>query len=629
VARASISQSIQPTQRAILFYAGGATVPTTCRNKTSLVIPGRSEFGNPGLSEANAAGALCIQYLNISVFVNVALYHNWLYSTNSGAPALTAYGSGGTTYGPPINWLALSDAQIRAKFDSTCRKMKNELPWMKGLLLDDGGPDWTGYSTLSSTVKEQFYQKHVVIATKIAELADEFGWFIQCNGEWRADQSHGYPVRTTHGCSLYDSFCVEHHGIGEAPFWDNVSAGQWRLRDPNGQRPIFHICNTSSDTTAWRNRTHVAWIAQQTTPQYTVNPPPVATQLTPHDIGLTFGSAPTGTITVTPNPVTVQTGTTQQFTATVSGTTAVTSWTVNGVVGGATATGTITNAGLYSAPVSAPPGGVVTVGASNASSISGSSSVTVTQAAPPPAEAELGPPPDALHKTFGNRFSGLLPNNMTPDFSRGVFATSSEAGSITHLVVGIDGGGPGSANQVFKARIYAVDAAGNPGELLGSSGEYTISDGSDPQWVQLVLDTPVNVTANGVYLLAIHTGGTEATGRFFRNDNSGVSRSISDTYADGPVPSYIGSSVGSADISIYADYIATGTTTAALAGSTLLSLNLQGSAQNESAVSVLNVMQVLTPVTRNIPLFFEDLGDGQQGARVRWNEDDEEFQYLQ
>ena len=60
-------------------------------------------------------------------------------------------------------------------------------------------------------------------------------------------------------------------------------------------------------------------------------------------------------VSVTPSPVSVPTFGSQQFTATISGTTNTgITWEVNGIVGGSSQTGTISAAGLYSAPNSVP-----------------------------------------------------------------------------------------------------------------------------------------------------------------------------------------------------------------------------------------------------------------------------------
>jgi hypothetical protein len=60
-------------------------------------------------------------------------------------------------------------------------------------------------------------------------------------------------------------------------------------------------------------------------------------------------------VTVAPNPVTVAPFATQQFTATVAGTSSKgVTWEVNGVVSGSSTTGTISTSGLYTAPNSVP-----------------------------------------------------------------------------------------------------------------------------------------------------------------------------------------------------------------------------------------------------------------------------------
>ena len=114
-------------------------------------------------------------------------------------------------------------------------------------------------------------------------------------------------------------------------------------------------------------------------------------------VGCSGGSS---TSTQNPNPaVTVgvtgnssaRLGTTVQLTATVSGTanTAVT-WQVNGVTGGAAATGTISTAGLFTAPAAIPNPNMVTVTAISQASSSASGSL---------AESILNPVPTASSAT--------------------------------------------------------------------------------------------------------------------------------------------------------------------------------------------------------------------------------------
>jgi len=157
---ASISQNIQPTQRAALAYQVNASIPASLANKTSFTVLGR-ELGNPGASAAAAAGAIVAAYLNCSVYVNSGTYHNFLYSTASGTPAFTQYPSGGTSYGLPIDYTIISDANLAAKYDATIRKIKHDFPFINAMFLDDCGPDWAGYGSLSGTARETFYLKHV------------------------------------------------------------------------------------------------------------------------------------------------------------------------------------------------------------------------------------------------------------------------------------------------------------------------------------------------------------------------------------------------------------------------------------------------------------------------------------
>jgi hypothetical protein len=90
---------------------------------------------------------------------------------------------------------------------------------------------------------------------------------------------------------------------------------------------------------------------------------------------------PAALVTVSPGLVSVPAGGTQSFTANVAGNqTNQVTWQVNGVIGGSSATGTITTLGVYTAPLSPPPGGSVTITAValNSQNTSGSATATIT-----------------------------------------------------------------------------------------------------------------------------------------------------------------------------------------------------------------------------------------------------------
>lgn len=81
-------------------------------------------------------------------------------------------------------------------------------------------------------------------------------------------------------------------------------------------------------------------------------------------------------VTVSPTALAVPAGTTQTFAATVSGSPVTPTWQVNGVAGGSTADGMITAGGLYTAPLTPPPGGSVAITAVSGA-MTGTAAVTV------------------------------------------------------------------------------------------------------------------------------------------------------------------------------------------------------------------------------------------------------------
>ncbi|MBL9129463.1 MAG: DUF1800 family protein [Verrucomicrobiales bacterium] len=107
---------------------------------------------------------------------------------------------------------------------------------------------------------------------------------------------------------------------------------------------------------------------------------------------VTLTAPPPVSVAVTPASASVQLAASQSFQATVSGSanTAVT-WSVNGIAGGSSTVGTISTAGVYTAPATMPASGTVTVRATSVASSSAFANATVTLTAPPPT-----PPSPAL-----------------------------------------------------------------------------------------------------------------------------------------------------------------------------------------------------------------------------------------
>jgi hypothetical protein len=126
---------------------------------------------------------------------------------------------------------------------------------------------------------------------------------------------------------------------------------------------------------------------------------------------------PPVSVTVAPTSVTLNSETgTQTFTATVTNTpnTSVT-WDVNGAAGGNSTVGTISAAGVYSAPLNAPSPATVTVRATSADepSKSGTAQVTITQG--PPIDVSLTPTAANVPAGGGTQqFTATVTNTTNP-----------------------------------------------------------------------------------------------------------------------------------------------------------------------------------------------------------------------
>jgi hypothetical protein len=97
-------------------------------------------------------------------------------------------------------------------------------------------------------------------------------------------------------------------------------------------------------------------------------------------------------VSVTPNPASVRAGSSQQFAATVTGTTnSSVTWSVNNVAGGNSANGTITASGNYTASAVLPNPNTITIQATSSADSSASGTSTVTLLNPTPTLSSINP----------------------------------------------------------------------------------------------------------------------------------------------------------------------------------------------------------------------------------------------
>jgi uncharacterized protein YjdB len=144
-------------------------------------------------------------------------------------------------------------------------------------------------------------------------------------------------------------------------------------------------------------------------------------------------------ITLSPTSGSVSLGSTEQFTATVAGTTnTVVTWSVNGVDGGNSTVGTISSTGLYTAPSTLPGPGTVAVTATSQADSTVSASATVT----------ITPPTITLSPTIASvALSG------TQQFTAAVSGATNT--SVTWSVNGVDGGNS-TVGTVSSAGLYTA-----------------------------------------------------------------------------------------------------------------------------------------------------------------------------
>jgi uncharacterized protein (DUF1800 family) len=164
-------------------------------------------------------------------------------------------------------------------------------------------------------------------------------------------------------------------------------------------------------------------------------------------VNLSVTAAPGVTVTVAPSSAGVPVTTTRQFTATVknAANTAVT-WTVNGVAGGNSTVGTISSAGLYTAPAAVPNPANVTVQAASVQnpSAAGTATVTVQPPAPPQITVTVTPNPVSVAPSATQQFTATVTNSANT--------------AVTWSVNGI-AGGSAVVGTISAAGLYAAPAA--------------------------------------------------------------------------------------------------------------------------------------------------------------------------
>jgi len=215
------------------------------------------------------------------------------------------------------------------------------------------------------------------------------------------------------------------------------------------------------------------------------------------------GTCPAGppsiAVSVAPATASVQTGATQNFTATVTNTTntAVT-WQVNGVPGGNSTVGTISASGLYTAPSTVPSPSTVTVTAVSVAdpTRSGSAQVTIT-APPPPVTVTVAPATTTVQTGGSQAFTATVTNTTNT--------------AVTWQVNGVAGGNT-TVGTISAAGIYTAPAT-VPSPATVTVRAVSVADatrsGTAQVTIAAVLPPQIGVSVSPA-MASVQTGGTQA-----------------------------------------------------------------------------------------------------------------------
>jgi len=174
-------------------------------------------------------------------------------------------------------------------------------------------------------------------------------------------------------------------------------------------------------------------------------------------------------VTVTPATATLQGGATQTFTAKASdSTTATFAWSVNGVAGGAADTGTITAAGVYTAPQFPPSANTITVSAAETGNAKATGSSVVTLNNPTPTITSVTPTSVASGVAFTLTVKGT---NFAPGATLmfGTTALTTTRISATQLTA------TGTATSAQVGSVNLTVQNPNPGLIASAVVKETVT----------------------------------------------------------------------------------------------------------------------------------------------------------
>ncbi len=246
-------------------------------------------------------------------------------------------------------------------------------------------------------------------------------------------------------------------------------------------------------------------------------------------ITVTITAPPAVTVSVAPATAALSLGATRQFTATVanSSNTGVT-WAVNNVSGGNAMVGTISAAGLYTAPMALPSPATVTVSATSMASATAKGSAVVTLSSGPPVSVTITPTSSAVSLGATRQFAATVANSSNM--------------AVTWTVNGITGGNS-TVGTVSASGLYAAPAAlPTPATVTVRATSVASPSAYADAQVTLSAGPPVTVTVSPT-AATVSTGNTQAFAATVTNSaNTAVTWSVNGVAGGNSTVGTIGSS---------------------------------------------------------------------------------------
>jgi len=259
------------------------------------------------------------------------------------------------------------------------------------------------------------------------------------------------------------------------------------------------------------------YTAPATAGTYTVKATSVADTSKSASATVTVTATAVVAVTITPTSAALTTGATQQFTAAVTGSTNTSvTWTATG--------GTVSSAGLYTAPTTA---GTYTVKATSVADTSKSASATVT------VTASTGT------FTIGYTTAFTSTDNGNANYLKAMKVTLGKAGTIQSLAMYV-----GTKGGQLTLGIYS-DASGSPGALVATTASFTPATG----WNTAATTTHPSLAA-GSYWLVFETNSNTQAQRYQTSSVAIKSRAF--TYASMPSAFGTASNDWAVNYSLYA-----------------------------------------------------------------------------